>query len=58
MAPLKDSTSQSMEHHNKERLSWSELKLEDKNQKNMKKNLRLMISDVNTSRQDPSVSLT
>ena len=58
MAPLKDSTSQSMEHHNKERLSWSELKLEDKNQKNMKMNSSKMISDVNTSPQDPSVSLT
>ena len=58
MAPLKDSTSQSMEHHNKERLSWSELKPEDKNKKTLKKNLRLMILDANTSRQDPSVSLT
>lgn len=58
MAPLKDSTSLSMEHHNKERLSWSELKLEDKNQKTMKKSWSRMILDVNISPQDPSVSLT
>lgn len=58
MAPLKDSTSLSMEHHNKERLSWSELKLEDMNQKTMKKSWSRMILDVNISPQDPSVSLT